>query len=339
MGFSFRFFPLALVASGCLFLSMCFLFTSPALAQATALTIAPSVIKIRAQQPATVIAPFTLTNQTNDVATLQIVIRFFRATGDNQDKVAYLAQKPHFSSNINIFDGNRETTAVTLGPKEKRQLSLHIAIGKNEPPADYYFSVIFLSKPESEVLQNNQASLSILQTGIAMNVLLSIGPHTQEGYLEKFSTSYYIQSGPVPFTVRIANVGKQFITPHGSILITNMFGQKIGRVDLAPVSILAGTTRSIPDEVSYTDPDVVKNPAYQSLLKENSVSAVYAIWPETFLLGFYTATLYLSVASGRPVYVKTIHFVAFPLMFLVGTLIVLFCIALLIMRIRSRIAR
>jgi hypothetical protein len=306
----------------------------PVYADTTSLTIAPSVLKIHAAPSSTVIAPFSITNNGNDALHLELEIRFFRDAGNDDGSIMYINQtntkgsksNQNFIKTVQVTDPKDQDIPVSsldLGPKQRKELTLHIDVSRNEPAADYYFSVLFLTTPPSS---DNKTSQPAIQTGIALQVLTSIGSTDTEAYINNFSVPFYLQSGPVPFTLRIANVGKQYVTPKGTILIRNMFGQTIGKVDVAPASVLSSSFRTIPDSQQYLQ---------QS--NESNEMTPQIIWPEKFLLGFYTATLSLTLAPNTTVETKTVHFFAFPLQLLLISLILLLLLIVIIVRVRKRI--
>ena len=62
------------------------------------------------------------------------------------------------------------------------------------------------------------------------------------------------------------------------------------------------------------------------------------VWPETFLVGFYTASLTLAISDNGPIYNNSIHFLAFPVRLLIGIVIAIIIIIFAYMRIRKKIA-
>ena len=132
-----------------------------------------------------------------------------------------------------------------------------------------------------------------------------------DAVLEEFSTGFFYESGPVPFTIRIKNKGTHFIKPKGEILIKNMFGQSIGKLNLVSVNILSNSTRAISN----------------------------ALWKEDFLLGFYTATLNISLSNDGPTFTKAIHFFSFPFQGLIVIVIVLISTIIIVNRVRTHMKK
>ena len=200
---------------------------------------------------------------------------------------------------------------------------------------DYYFSIIFISQNS----YSPQSNASLNQIGIATNVLLSVGPkETPKAVLEEFSSGLFYESGPVPFTVRVKNKGIHFIKPKGDIIIKNMFGQSIGKLDLMSVNILSDSIRAIP------------NALYVQELRSQDNLSPYAkftldfkrpivLWKEHFLLGFYTATLNIYLFADGPSFTKSIHFFAFPFQGMIVIVFVLISTIIIVNRVRSRMKK
>lgn len=241
-------------------------------------------------------------------------------------------QDSFIAKNVRILDGGVPVEDITLGPKQQKNLTLNVNIPQDtnvaaRPPAtlpnhannktesvagevgrDYYFSIIFVSQSIASPTSTSSSN----RLGIASNVLLSVGKKEMpDAILEEFSSGLFYESGPVPFTIRLKNKGIHFIKPKGQVIIKNMFGQSIGKLDLMSVNILSDSTRAIPN----------------------------ALWKEDFLLGFYTATLNIALSGEGPSFTKSIRFFAFPFQGLIVIVIVLISTIIIVNRVRFRIPR
>lgn len=185
-------------------------------------------------------------------------------------------------------------------------------VPQNEPKGDYYLSLVFTSNPNNGTGTNSsQATI-----GIASNILLTIGPVGKaSGSIEEFSTPFFTTKGPIPFTLRVRNSSDHYVTPKGNIVIKNMFGQIIGKVDLLPVNVLENTVRKIPDSKQSDE--------------------AKAIWPEKFLVGPYTATLTMALSDTGPIFTRDIVFFAFPLEYIIAVLLVICLIIFIAVRISA----
>lgn len=295
------------------------LLTGSASASDVSLGINPPIIQVNATPPTAIKQPLTIQNGSESPVTLSVTLRPF-TTKDTLGEVNFLGEKDLILRDKNIFqkiqilDNDSPIDEVTLQPKEKKTLTLKIGLPKDEPPADYYFSVVFLSKEAAG--ENNGPAIA---GGIASNVLLSIGPkNPATGYIEKFAAPFYVTNGPIPFTVIVHNLSPYYISPQGQILIRNLFGQLIGKVDLLQENILANSSRSLPDTRIY--------------------AADKAIWPEVFLFGPYKATLTIALSPQGPIFHRTIYFFALPLPYLIGLVSFLVIGVFIVTRIRKRLS-
>lgn len=314
------------------------------------LSISPQIFQIELTPPAAATAKQTVTleNSGDDPLPLHIQYKFFKPEGDNGD-ISYIPEgtqignDPLILEKIALVDKGEEVNSFTLPPKTKKQYDLTVGIPKDEPPGDYYFSILFLAD-NPEASQSAQSSQSSAIGGIAMNVLLSIGPKSKtKGSIEEFSTPFFQTKGPVNFTVKIKNSSSHFIYPKGQILITNMFGQKIGKIDLLPLNILSNSSRTLPSKEQFANLQVLEDAksgkakpdenTLKNLEKLASFNQAVAIWPESFLLGPYKATLTIALSDEGPLYVKSITFIGVPVAILTAFII---CIMLVVI-IRSRL--
>ena len=298
-------------------------------ASSLSLGVFPPIIQIDATPPADVSSPIEIQNMNEDPVQLKIIFKAFKASPSENGTPEYLkdgvsfGDDPFFFQKVKILDGEDMVGSIELAPKQIKKLTLNINIPADQPPSDYYFSVLFISKTQLEADTNNTQAAG----GIGTNVLLTIGPKgTTTGVVKEFSAPFWLEKGPVPFTIRLANTSKHFINPKGQVLIKNMFGMTIGRVDLLPVNILSNTVRFIPGDYSKT-----KN----WKLEIGNWKMENALWPESFLLGPYTANLTISLSEQGPILKKTVSFIGFPIATILGLII----ITILFLLIRNKVKR
>ncbi|MFH1187107.1 MAG: hypothetical protein V1697_02950 [Candidatus Levyibacteriota bacterium] len=281
----------------------------------------PPIIQINATPPAKVSADIQIQNQNEESTNLKIIIKPFKPKGTENGELSYLFNDNEFGTDplmrqrIKIYDQDNEINSIILSPKQEKNLKLEIDLPKGETPSDYYFSVIFVSDTmlEEDKLSQNAA-------GIATNVLLSVGPKVKpKGEIVEFSVPFFLEKGPAPFKVKVRNESDFFITPKATIIIKNVFGQSVGRIDLLPVNILAHSTRTIPST-------------------ENS-RILTADWNESFLLGPYTATLIVALSDQGPLFKRDIHFIGFPVQILIGLVLASLIIAIITNKLRKKLKK
>ena len=309
-----------------LLLILCLFFlTTPNADAQTSLKIQPSLLQIRARSPSDIRAPFKLVNAGEDTIELKILLKRFRDSGEQNGKVILSSpdavdehERDGFLRQVDIMDADEATQSLTLGPRQEKELTLSIKLTKDTPQADHYFTIIFQSVSNQTVKTDSSSSFSKPVLAVAMPVLLSINADTKlRGLIDEFSGPLALQEGPAPFTVKIKNSSEHFITAKGVILITNMFGQTVGRVDIPSTNILANTTRSLSN---YLD-----NYKYPKVL-----------WKEQFLLGFYSAKLAVAISPSQTLYTQTVYFAAFPFVAIVVTSTILILGIFFIRRIKKK---
>jgi|SRR5665811_1686479 len=284
------------------------------------LGIYPPIIQIDATPPAKVSSDIFIQNQSEESTNLKIIIKPFKPKGTENGELSFLFKDDEFGADplmmqrIKIFDEDKKIDSVIVAPMQEKKLKLEIDIPKGETPSDYYFSVIFVSNTNAL----SEQSLSQAAAGIATNVLLSVGPKEKpKGEIIEYSVPFFLQKGPAPFNVKLKNESDFFITPKGAIIIKNVFGQTIGRIDLLPVNILAHSTRTIPSTENSKD--------------------LLANWNESFLLGPYTATLIIALSEEGPLFKRNIYFIGFPIEIVIGLIIVVVIIVFITRKLRKKL--
>ncbi len=304
-------------------------------AQSVDLGIYPPIFQIQTVVPNDIKLPFFIENFQDASVPLSISLRPFMADPDGNGNIILQNDTssfpdPFLPQRIQVSDGKNSIQSLILSPKQKKSLILEINLPGNEAKGDYYFSLIFSSDTQNV----NDANASQASVGIASNILLSVGPLGEtKGYIEDFSAPPLVTQGPIPFTVKVKNTSDHFITVKGDIVIKNVFGQSIGKVELLPVNVLANTLRRIPDSIQ-ADPN---SKDYQKIKAEiDKNDSTVAIWPEKFLVGPYTATLTLALSDSGPLYKKDIIFFAFPTEYLLGILIIIIVVIFIVSRVRQK---
>lgn len=294
------------------------------------LTVDPTIIRIRATPPADISTSLVIQNLDTEPITLKTILKPFIPSEKENGEIKYLisdtslSTETNFLQSIKLYDEDKLlSSSFVLAPKQRKKLILKLNIPKDYTNSDYYFSVIFLSAPE-EKYESNQSYIS---GGVVSNILLSIGKAKAQGEIEEFNTPAFVKSGPITFDVKIKNKSKNFITPQGRILIKNMFGQTVGNINLTPTNILSNSSRFI------TNRDQVSKNSSQH---ENDSEKPKVFWPNSFIIGYYTAELTLSLSDQGPILTKTIHFFAFPIKAVIILIILLTIFIFVANRIKNK---
>ncbi|MDE2025825.1 MAG: DUF916 domain-containing protein [Patescibacteria group bacterium] len=294
---------------------------SPVAAQQVSLGVYPPIIQIDATPPTSIKTTLTIQNTGNDPVDLDILLKPFSASEASNGSVAYLpdnnnlgGEDPQIKQRIQILDNDHEVSSLSLAPQQQKTLTIHIGLPEDEPPSDYYFSIVFLSKNDTP----NTGSAAVSTGGIASNILLSIGPQGKaNGFIKDFSGPVFVDHGPLSFSLLLHNDSPFFIVPKGNLVIKNMFGQIVGRLKFLPVNILARSDRYIPDDTSNSQTKLV--------------------WPEKALVGPYSVTITTTLTDQGPLFSKTIYFFAIPVEFIVGLILMILIGVTIFLRIKYRL--
>jgi len=303
---------------------------------ALSLGISPAVIEINADPPANIEAKIVIQNLGETPQHLDISFKSFRPSPSGNGEIEFLqgtqiqGPDPLILQKTHVLEGNSEVNNISLLPFEEKLLTLKIDIERGAPHGDYYFSVVFTSKPESE-----QTGISGAQVpgGIGTNVILSVGKKGDiRGHIDAFSTPFFRSSGPVPITLRVKNDGEQYFIPTGKITIKNVFGKELDRIDLLPQYILSGSERYLIDQ-SQASPSAKLSSDLEKLSSSHGV----IVWPENFLFGLYTANLNLKLSPSGPSFQTKVYFLAVPLYFVFASSFFAFILLGIYLKVKKKI--
>lgn len=227
----------------------------PIYAQELSFSLSPQLVELAPEIPGPLLTPIMLINNSEQKQLFTIKIIPFEADG-NSGQVSFLNIELPIKDNVAVLDNDIPITQITLRPKESKILTLYILAPENPQDGDYYFSVVFLPKIDgpTDIKRGDDQiqAYSKIRAGLATNVLLSLGKaKNQQPHLKivKLATENFIEHGPLPITVEIANQGKHFAKVDGQILITNLFGEVIAKLEIPAQNILAQSSRLYPTVV------------------------------------------------------------------------------------------
>lgn len=282
--------------------SSLFVLASSAHASPLSFSVSPAIIEITADSPNDIKKPIQIINEAEETQSFDIKLIPFvpKKAPLNIGEVEFLNIELPIKNFVTIEDESSLTpiNELMLRPREQRNLLLHLSIPIDQEQEDSYFSVVFLSKKQSALEEGTNAgtrAYSNIRGGVGVNILLSIGKKEKTDLqVVEFRTAKFIQNGPLAINVKFKNDSKHFIKAGGKIMVTNMFGQKIAILGVPFLNILARSSRSYPP----------------------------IVFPETFLLGPYTAQLQF---NDSPIVLAKTTFYAFPIkqVLLIGLIVII----------------
>jgi len=291
----------------------------------------PPILQIHATPPASIHTQVVVSNPGDIPVNLHMDVKPFRPNLDQNGTITFLkpgeeieGNDPNIIKKIEFTNSDGTPfTDFSLSPGAEKTVFIHAAIPKDEPSGDYYLSLLFTSLPNQGKV--NGISSSGIIGGIGANLLLSIGPFTPTtGNISEFSTHPIILKGPVNFKVAVQNTSAHFTAPRGTIIITNMFNQIVGDLDLVPVNVLANSTRFMPDKDNNT-------------IEESESEIPVVVWKEKNLFGLYTARLRLALSDQGPLFNRTIYFFALPIEVILGIIFASLIVTVVIVRVKTRL--
>lgn len=237
---------------------------------------------------------------------------------------------------LKVYEGNKQIKEVEIESGKSRDLELVIDVPKKAGNKEYFFTLFFEAKAKGK--RKKSSSLAIGRVGI--NVILTVSDKEEvliEGEIEEFKAPLIVESGPIPFLVRVRNTGRNHFETEGEIKIFNMFGKEAGRVKILPAVVLPESIRKMTDYESFEEikkkEEVLGVKAKETNLekilrrvkdfmksfssKEIEKKGGYVIWRSGFLLGRYKARLSLKFDSKGD-YSKEIVFWAIPIKLILG---------------------
>jgi hypothetical protein len=149
---------------------------------------------------------------------------------------------------------------LELIPKQIKTLPVTLNIPANASPGGHYGVIRFTATAPS--LQGNGVSLS---ASLGALVLLTVsGKITENLTVQEFSVNHggttgtVFGSGPVNFVERLKNNGNVHVQPTGQVTVTDMFGKKVGAVNVnsPPGNVLPGSIRKFSEPL---DSSVIGN--------------------------------------------------------------------------------
>jgi len=195
-------------------------------------------------------------------------------------------------------------TSFELGPGQEIKVPFTIQVPADAEPGSH-FGVLFFRA--ADIGPKKQ-----LDVGTRVGTLMFVtvpGDFLQKGRILEFKVPKFVQKGPVGFSIKFENTGTVHFEPKGSIKITNIFGKLVAEVPVQGQTVLPTGQRDLG-----------------------------ATWQTTRLLfGYYKAEIGIYDGEGNLLTAKAVSFYAFPILYLVGGILVLVVIFFGLKFLRSRL--
>lgn len=191
--------------------------------------------------------------------------------------------------------------SFSLRPGAEIEIPFTINVPKDAEPGGHYCSIL-VKIGRTDSVEGGGAAV---QSRVGSLILLRVSGNVKEdAVVESFSTDKnYYESSPVNLSLRVKDNGSNHIRPKGTIVITNLFGQKIAELPLNGLNVLPDAIRKMDTEWKFS----------------------------AFLANRYTATLIATYGQQNKPLSASTSFIIFPRMlaYIVGGILLLIILMLL----------
>lgn len=289
----------------------------------SALTISPAKEELTGDPGEVVSKSFLLINEQGEDQTFYTSVENFDSQGETGTP-NFTLSKEGLPSWITV------TEKVTLKKGERVSVPYTVTVPQ-DADAGGHFAAIFLSTvPPS--LGEGQVSVG---AKVGMLVLLKVTGNVKEeggllSFIIKNTDKKVLTSTPIDFRYRFSNTGNDRVKPEGEIVIKNLFGIEIARVDAnkSTGNVLPNSVRQY--EVTYGDqkaPDV-SAPFFDHVKFQKA----------NFAFGLYTADLTLKFGNSG-IAEKSLNYIMFPWQLLSIVLSTILVVVILLLTLIKRYNR
>ena len=267
-----------------------------------AITIIPPKFELFANPGDTLVEQIRVRNETDFPVTYSVISEDFTTSGEEGHVVL------EEDESINSFSlaswVEAEAKELVLQPQEEKSFSFAINVPRDAEPGGHYASILLQTGGDSKT----PGAASVAQRVGSLVLLRISGNVVEEASIESFSAPTYLEKGPVPITLRVKNNGNAHIRPQGTLIIKNMFGQKVDEITLDSRNVLPGSVRKMD-----------------------------TIWDKPGILGRYTATLVSTYGQQNQTMTAAVSFtVASKTVLIVGGIILVALIGFFLSLIAGR---
>ena len=265
--------------------------------------ISPQLLDITANPGELQNTTFRLTNASEGTIALKTIPKNFLPRGE-EGSIDLTEDQTSFS----LADWITVTPEqADIAPSKTQDFRVAINVPENAEPGSHFGSVVFQTiPPESDT------SAALVSQEVAPIILVRIAGNTNESVeIEEFKTSKstYSNQSNVELFSRLKNTGSVHFKPAGQIVIKNMFGNEVTKLDLERKNVLPDSIRQITTNWSL----------------------------DGFKLGWYTAELTVVFGENDEIRTAKTNFVIFPYQIVLPVIAVLAILGFLAYKGRRRL--
>lgn len=263
-----------------------------------AISLTPLTFELYANPGDAVTNVLRIVNTDPNPVTVNIEIQDFAAIGE-EGQVTLLPGEDNSTYSLASWV-TVSPSLLTIPAQDSATVEFSVNVPANAEPGGHYGSIL------AHVSAGATPGAVTIAQKIGSLLLMNVAGEVDENLLvEEFSVPAFSEYGPVTILSRFENTGTVHLKPRGFILIKNMFGKEIAKLDVPQRNVLPKSIRRI--EVP---------------------------WGEKLMFGRYEATLTAIYGSANEPLSSVTHFWVVP--WKIVSAIVIAGIALLIFLIKGR---
>ena len=246
--------------------------------QSITLGISPQTLDVTANPGEVIANTFRLTNASAGTIQIKTTPKNFTPLGEEG---AVNLTEDDTSYAIATWTSVSPAT-TTIKSNETADFEVVIDVPTDAEPGSHFGSVVFQTIPPED-----DSAAAVVSQEIAPVILVKIaGEVTETAEIEEFSStqSFWSDEATISFISRIKNTGSAHFKPTGQIVIKNMLGNEVKKLELSKENILP-----------------------------NSIRQITTDWTDFgFLIGNYSAELTIVSDDGNNIQTSTTSFTVFP---------------------------
>lgn len=252
-----------------------------AFSEATALGLYPPLIAVKANERAKIETYINLSNFSNNDISVSISFQQLlgKSLGDQNSKLVSNSKDftEFYTTSISLYDKDKEVNIIDIPAKQSKKIKLTIDNSIKEKK-DYYFAITFTQENKEQI----NSSASFIEGSIGVNILLSLNQkNSPDIIVEGLKSAPFHISTPADFRIQVKNQSQDFKEIYGYLLLRDIFGNPIDRVELMPSFVFPKSAVFMETKVSKTEK------------RTNNEEVNIIRSKEKNLIGFYTAELHI----------------------------------------------
>ncbi len=247
---------------------------------------------------------FRLTNGSDESLTIQTIPKNFLPLG-NEGAIELLEDDTPFS--LASWISVSPEGAVPIEPGQTVDFNVTISAPANAEPGGHFGSVVFQTIPSEQ-----DGTAALISQEIAPVILVKIpGDVDESGQISQFTSTrqFWTNQSDIGFDIVFENTGNVHYQPSGQVIIRNIFGREVDRLEVAGRNVIPGAERRLDTE-----------------------------WRDIgFRFGSYTAEVTLVHGTDSQLSNATTNFYVVPFQQLVPAVLVIGLVGYVVYRYRKRI--